>query len=798
MSLRHALDDVKRTRGDDRVFPGEFRTPTGRFSGTGDRLVHVAPDGRTRDYSYPLSGLAGVERSRFGIVFHDDGEIDGGSDADDDGPHTDDDESDADAETEPVPLADATVHWFADGDQRYVLPDADVDGDGSTDRDDGADAAGDTFGAGPEDTGAAPGSTVIETTYHVAGHTVRRRDYTDGRCHRTRFETDVPATVYGYVEFTPDRVESRRSLLHHGDAVEAYHRTEHDYLAVAADATRLTGEIPPTLGDALSPEPTEYPTDRPGGAYEDRSLTGGIVLVARADDGTAGVVTLPTEAAETPREAALSRVRDAAETTRETGVATAVTGAVVPPGGHTPTTDDDGLARVLAQDRRVLRLLTAPGGGRIAGPDFDPFYASSGGYGYTWFRDDAEIARFLLATDDRVADDLDEWHERAAAFYAGTQAADGSWPHRVWPDDGALAPGWANARLEAGDDGDYQADQTASVVAFLATYLRTGDPADPERVRDTLADAVPALEDTLAADGLPVRCQNAWENMQGRFSHTAFTFLHAFAALSRVTDDPGLAARVDDLEARVDRSLSALTTGVERLWLPEAERYALRLEGPAPTGGDAGSGADAAEAATDHAADGGAVTAAADADPAALVSERAADADPRADAASLAAAGAYAELHAAGYDLSEARLDRLVAHVDNTLAALYRETDAVRGLARFDGDPWRRKTQAEPKVWTVSTAWGAHASATLGSLLGDLGDDRADARDAQARTLLGELLPGGSLLDDGGYLPEQVFDDGCADCARPLGWPHALRTATATELAERDALRGPGELVGGE
>ena len=684
MSLRHALDDYKHNRAGDRVFPGELRTATGRFSGVGDRLVHVAPDGSLRDYSYPLSGLSGIERSRFGVAFHDET-----AQTDDGG-----------GRERPE------IHWFdaTDSTQRYV------------------------------------GDTVIETTHEVAGETVVQQDHTDGRVHRTRFETDRTATLYGYVEFAPDRAEGQLAILRHADTVEAYHREEHDFLAVDGTDVTITGEIPATLSELLDTTPTTFPRERPAGRYEDRSLTAGVVVSATFSDGVVSTATLPTESTATPRTDALGRVRSAADDARR-GIST---------DEPSTATDQSGLDRILTQDLRVLRLLSTPGGGRIAGPDFDPMYTSSGGYGYTWFRDDAEIARFLLATDARIDDSLGDWHEDAATFYAETQLADGSWPHRVWPDDGTLAPGWANARLESGDDGDYQADQTASVTTFLADALRRGAVTDDESVRDTLVGALDALDDSLADDGLPVACQNAWENMQGRFSHTAFTFLHAYAALGRLDDDR-LRARTPEFDRRVRDGIESLLAGLDELWLPAESRYALRL--------------------TD-----GAI-------------------DDRADAASLAAVGAMQALDETDVGLSERHLDRLVAHVDHTVSVLFRETDAVRGLVRFEGDQWRRAGQDESKVWTVSTAWGAHASASLATLLRERGDDRADAHDTQARTLLGELLPGGSLLDDGGYLPEQVFDDGTVDCARPLGWPHALRSATATELAERGELHGAGGLV---
>ena len=72
MTLRSAIDDYKRRRDSAREFPGERRSVEGTFSGLDERLVYVSREGWHRDYSYPVSGLAGVERSRFGVETLDD------------------------------------------------------------------------------------------------------------------------------------------------------------------------------------------------------------------------------------------------------------------------------------------------------------------------------------------------------------------------------------------------------------------------------------------------------------------------------------------------------------------------------------------------------------------------------------------------------------------------------------------------------------------------------------------------------------------------------------------------------
>ncbi|WP_132057838.1 glycoside hydrolase family 15 protein [Halorussus amylolyticus] len=583
-------------------------------------------------------------------------------------------------------------------------------------------------------------SAVVETAHEFDDWTATQYDLTVGRAHVTRFELsgDPPddARLRGVVGFAPDGREGQLANLLHENAVEVYHRDEHDYLGVSTDLRDVAGQVPERFDELVSPDPVAFPRATDAATYEEPTLSGTVGFAAPFEDGGVTVVSLLADSDERPRGAALSRVDDLlsryddASALRHRGDERALS-----VGENVPN------RRAVTADLRALSLLSASSGARIAGPDFDPFYEHSGGYGYTWFRDDAEISRFLLTADRVLGLPIDDWHARSAAFYCDTQLEDGTWPHRVWPRSGALAPGWANARLEAGSDADYQADQTASVASFLATYLRQCDGENADAVETALERAVGALDATLADDGLPVASQNAWENMQGRFTHTAATFLHAYGAVARAPVEASLRDRARSQAETVLASLDRLWTG---------DHYALRL------------------------ADG----------------ER----DSRLDSSTLALGAAHRE-YAAVADLSDEKRDRLVAHVETTLDGLLRETGSVRGLARFEDDPWRRRSQDDPKIWTVSTAWGANAAAQLGTLLADLGDDRAARAYGRARGLLRELLPEGSLVQSSGYLPEQVFDDGTPDCATPLGWPHALRLATIAHLADVGELRAENAVV---
>ncbi|UTF53566.1 glycoside hydrolase family 15 protein [Natronosalvus rutilus] len=663
MTLRAALDDYKRHQGSPTVFPGERRTTSGRFSGLAGRTVHVGRDGTLRDFSYPLTGCYGIDRSRFGV------------------------------------RVDGEVRWLDELEttsQSYV-----------------------------DDT------ALVETTFAGDGLELEleRLDLTLDELHVTHVTVAEGSAdaLAAFVSFAPGGRDDRIGQLVYDDpgVVEVYHRAEHDFLTSEPRFETVGGQLPERLADVLDDEPAVYPNSEETGQYEDGRLGGYVLGFVPFEDGSATVVSRLTDTPDSSavaddlveRTAALADaepIREAAPTISASREGSADIG--IGTAGPERTT--------VVDDLRVLGVLSSERGSRMAGPDFDPHYEYSGGYGYTWFRDDAEIARFLLESADALELDIETIHEHSAAFYADVQLEDGTWPHRVWPDDGSLAPGWANDHI-GGDGIDYQADQTASVLSYLAAYAGTSD----ERVREVepvIERGLEGLDGTLAEDGLPVACQNAWENMAGRFTHTAATFLHAYAAVAAAPID-------EELRAHAHEQARAVYRGLDRLWDDDRGIYALR--------------------------------------------ERDGDLDSRLDSSTFALVDAHATYDALE-SVDDQRRERLRLHVDAMLDGLARETDAVSGLIRFEGDDWRTRTQADEKIWTVSTAWGANAAVSLARLLEN------DAYLERARDLLAELFPGGSLCLESGYLPEQVFDDGTPDSATPLGWPHALRLATVAQLCE--------------
>jgi len=683
MRLRTALNEFKRARDDD--FAGEARTVTGAFSGHGDRLVYVDRSGFLRDYSAALSGLYGVDRSRFGIE-----------------------------------TAEGTF-WLDDLDtvrQHYYRE-----------------------------------TTLVETEYDAGDFTVHQYDLTLGRAHVTHVELRgaVPsaARLVAFLTLAPEGRETGIGRLVHEDgggptAVEVYHREEHDYVTASTGLDEVRGQVPERFEEVLADEAYDFPREAVLSSYEDAHLSGDVVVTAPLErEGRAARTTLVTQLSDhdaVDRSTALADVRTCAAEHRS---ASDVRGAARERAA-VAVAEDAPRPRQTRDDLRVLDMLTAPSGATVSAPEYDPFYAHSGGYGYAWFRDNALVARHLLESADVVDRDVGPTMRRTAQFFCATQLDDGTWPHRAWATDGSLAPGWANGTLERGGDAtEYQADQTARATAFLATLLRERrdalSPGDVDAVREAVAAAVDAMVDHLADNDLPGRCQHVWEDGTGQFAHAAGTYLEAFAAVGRAP--VGEAVR----EASMDAAERVLD-GLDLLWTPDSGRYATAL--------------------------------------------RDGHRDVRYDAATLALVDGLVEYgRLADAHLPDGTVERVAAHVEATLDGLSRDPagSEVAGLVRYAGDDWRTGDQDAPKVWSLTTAMGASAAVRLGRLL----DRRGEGGEAfleRARDLFALVAANGPLTTDAGYLPDQHFDDGTPDSACPRALTHAVRLHTTGLLAAEDAL----------
>ncbi len=685
MRLTTALNEYKRTRG--ARFPETATTDIGAFSGHGDRLVHIGPDGSIRDYSDSLSGLYGIDRSRLGII------------------------------------TDDQTHWFGDLEtirQHYY-------------RD----------------------TKLFETEYDAGSFTVHQYDLTLGRAHVTHVELRgaVPsdAKLVAFVTLAPEGKEGRVGALVHEDggpngtkALEVYHRREHDYLTASTGLDAIHGQRPERFAEILDDEPVSFPRREPTEHHEQTRLSGDFLVTAPLErSGRSNSTTLVSQLSdheEIDREMALADLRTCAHeyaTSDELRAAARKRTRVEVP-GSLPHSE------AVRTDLRALDLLTTPIGGRIAAPEFDPFYTNSGGYGYVWFRDDAAISGHLLEASDRLGLETQSTLEESAQFFCDAQLEDGTWPHRVWGADGSLAPGWANANVERNaESNEYQADQTATVVAFLARLLRERyDRLDNDLlgdIRDTITNGVDALERDIADNDLPKPCQNAWEDSVGQFAHTAATFLEAFSAVAR-------SPLRDSTCERAVENADRIFDGLEQLWDDDRECYGMRLS------------------------DG--------------------DLDARIDGAALEFAGAFAEYDAIeGVSLTAAHLERLTDHVGTTLDTLFRNPPGsdVAGLIRYEGDQWRTNDQDAEKIWSVTTALGVLAAAHVSQLLEDH-EQNGEAFLTRASNLYELLTADGPFATETGYLAEQVFDDGELDSAAPLAWTHAVRLRGIAVLNDLNAL----------
>ena len=748
MRLRTAITEHARRRG--ARYPAERPTTVGAFTGDGGRLVHVGPDGDAHDCSYALSGVGATDRIRIGIA--------GG----------------------------AGVRWLADLEttrQHY---------------------AGDT--------------PLVETEYDAGRYTVHQYDLVVDDTHLThvvlRGAPPADADLVASCAFAPDLAEGRVGNLVHegagpdgGDVVEVFHRREHDFLTASTGLSAAHGKRQATIAQLLG-EDDGYALHRGEiDEREDTSLTPDVVvrapfereghtervtLASRAvrdepaashseTDATRDAARLDEDGARADRLETVAQIASAHGDTDSVRAAAAARAPSVPAG--TPR------AETVASDLRVLELLTAESGSRIAGPEFDHFYATSGGYGYTWFRDEAEASSALLTAADELDLDVTDRLLDSAAFLCRTQDADGSWPHRVWADSGRVAPGWANARIESadGDDPNDQLDQPATVVAFLATLRRRRDVPETlsARVDEALSDAFAFLRETTRDDGLPRRCQNCWENAVGRFTHTASAYLRAYSAVARAPVDP-------DLRARAARAADEVVAGLQERWIPELERFPQRASAhecderadantfgladalaeydallairPSPGGSRRTAGTDAAET-----AGGG------DAADAGTANESEVSLPPVADA------------------VSPSRfVSQVATHVTTTIDALHRKTEDVEGLIRFVGDDWRTAEQTGAKVWSIATLWGAIASATVADVHERRGGD-PDTHLAEAKRLYALCEPDGPFSNEADLLCEQAFDDGDLDSATPIAWAHALRVGATAHLARHEALPVPHE-----
>lgn len=211
-------------------------------------------------------------------------------------------------------------------------------------------------------------------------------------------------------------------------------------------------------------------------------------------------------------------------------------------------------------------------GAVIAAPEFDPAYASSGGYAYCWGRDAVFVA---------VAMDLSQCHELAGRFYRWAiraQEQEGWWMHRHYA-DGHWAPSW----------GLVQVDETGSILYGISLHARLhgGEPF-AQLVWPSVRRAADWLMGNLDPQtGLPNAAVDLWEERTSQTTYSSgavMAGLFAAAEIGEMVQEPLVADQfrhaAEVLREAILRECVCESTFLRGRYLQVTEkRYAEALAG---------------------------------------------------------------------------------------------------------------------------------------------------------------------------------------------------------------------------
>jgi oligosaccharide amylase len=191
----------------------------------------------------------------------------------------------------------------------------------------------------------------------------------------------------------------------------------------------------------------------------------------------------------------------------------------------------------------------------LAAPEFDPGYERSGGYGYCWPRDAAEVVLGLEAAG------LPEMGRRFLAWAVKAQKEDGSWEQRYWL-NGQRAPAWCTL------EGHVQLDQVGSMLMAMARQLADLPAAEQATARRELWPAVEKAGTYLGGQldpkiGLHRAACDLWETFCGHFTYTNAAVWAGLKAGAQMAQAVGEAATQRDWETKAGE-LKQIT--IKRLW----------------------------------------------------------------------------------------------------------------------------------------------------------------------------------------------------------------------------------------
>lgn len=205
----------------------------------------------------------------------------------------------------------------------------------------------------------------------------------------------------------------------------------------------------------------------------------------------------------------------------------------------------------------ALSLMNDPAKGSfIAAPEFDHDFEMSGGYGYCWHRDSAEIVTSLLNAG---------YPEYCSPFFKwckATQLQDGSWFQRYWL-DGNTAPSWGNFAFST------QIDETGSTLfAIEAYYQYLKQPVKAEFLAGIWTTVLSAAEYLMrrTSGGLHEKCLCLWETHSGIFTYTNAAIYAGLLSAANMAMDYNEKELADRW---IERAQLIKKTTIERFWLEE-------------------------------------------------------------------------------------------------------------------------------------------------------------------------------------------------------------------------------------
>lgn len=399
-------------------------------------------------------------------------------------------------------------------------------------------------------------------------------------------------------------------------------------------------------------------------------------------------------------------------------------------------------------DKAVIRMLTNRNTGfPIAAPEYEnpkfP-YQSSGGYGYTWFRDAMKKLEAFRELQNKFIENF------IKNGYLDV-------PHRVWAFDGSIAPGWANGNI-VGQPWNYQLDQLASFSSQFANFLLNKEKISKSEEKLLISLSNKLIERSYD-DGMPLICQNCWEDHIGIFSHTAGTFLNAYFVVGKCLEKYNF----DELSREMKKRFNKLLDSINVFWKDGAFRFYIKF--PVEVYVNAKSF-----------------------DELKKINYKKGKLVKQLDS------GTFELIKSLIIFEPERFKEKIISHLETSLPTsvylskepifegLWKKTKKIEGVVRYQGDLWRRNKGKFPeKIWSVATLEAAHTLLLAAKKLYELGEKDKSIEFFKKATHLFSITERFLLL------AEQYYDDGTPDSATPLGWSHAMRFIVR-EMIKKDPI----------